>query len=155
MRSGWRCGIASPKVNIRIDSHPPLDPSQEQMETKGLLVCRLDSWQPSESPMFLFSWDSSSRNKGGDPFLSLHALIWAVVYGEDQEIAVASPGSRANTKDFLWPGASRMRHSPDGVWNIWLLAQAVGWLSGLFEHKLAWESLCRMLLEAFSMTSAN
>ena len=43
----------------------------------------------------------------------------------------------------------RWEASPDGVWNIWLLAQAVGWLSGLFEHKLAWESLCRMLPEAF------
>lgn len=31
----------------------------------------------------------------------------------------------------------------------------MGWLSGLFEHKLAWESLCRMLLEAFSVASAS
>lgn len=65
--------------------------------------------------MFLFSWDSSSPDIGGDPFFLSVPLIWAVVYGEDQEIAVASPGSRANTKDFLWPGASRMRNNPDGV----------------------------------------
>lgn len=98
MRSGWRCGIAFPKVNIRMDSHPPSDPSQEQMEAKGLLVFRLDSWQPSESPMFLFSWNSSSCNKGGDPFLFLYAPYLGSGLPRGSRNRRASPGSRANTK---------------------------------------------------------
>lgn len=146
----------------RLPSHRPPSPPQKKVETKGMLVRRLHFWQPLNSCMFLFSWDNSSLYERRPLFFLPMTLIWVMVCTGDQENATVSVGSREltpRTSCGLAPSACGTAQpraaSSDRVWNIWLLARAVGWLSGLFEHKLAWESLCRMLLEAFSMTSAN
>lgn len=69
---------------------------------------------------------------------------------------------RADSKGFLWLGSSSQPSSPacrlsasmvSELFGSWL--PTVDWLSALFEHKLACNSLCRMLLEAFSVTSAS
>lgn len=138
----------------RLPIPTPSSPTPEESGNKRHVGLQTLLLAAPNRRMFLFSWDNSSLSPHV-PYLSND------LHRRSRKWHSLSRFKRADTKDFLWPGSSRMRTaqpraaSPDRVWNIWLLAQAVGWLSGLFEHKLAWESLCRMLLEAFSVTSAN